>query len=89
MYEGLIRRIHLEAAEADIIVERLDGSRMFLEVFCVMPSFPEPRPDEAPKAYSVNAHTQTEMASIRQSSCARSKSSVSSQAPERTTLSSN
>lgn len=65
-YEGLIRKIHLEAAEADVIVERLDGSRMFLEVFCVMPSFPVPRPDEAPKAYSVNAHTQTEMASIRQ-----------------------
>ena len=39
---------------------------MFLEVFCVMPSFPEPRPDEAPKAYSVYAHTQTEMAPIRQ-----------------------
>jgi CRP-like cAMP-binding protein len=66
VYEGLIRGIHLEEAESDIIVERLDGSKMFLEVFCVMPSFPLPDEDGKPKVYSVRTHTQTEVASIRQ-----------------------
>jgi hypothetical protein len=64
--EGLIRGIHLEEVDADIIVERLDRSKMFLEVFCVMPSFPRSHEDGAPKAYSVMTDTQTEMASIRQ-----------------------
>jgi hypothetical protein len=66
VYEGVIRSIHLEEAEADIIVERLDGSRMFLEVFCVMPSFPLHDEHREPNVYSVKTHTQIEMASIRQ-----------------------
>ena len=66
VYEGLIRGIHLEKAESDIIVERLDGSKMFLEVFCVMPSFPLPDEDGKSKVYSGKTHTQTEAASIRQ-----------------------
>jgi len=66
VHEGLIRGIHLDEAESDIIVERLDGSKMFLEVFCVMPSFPLPDGDGKYKAYDVKTHTQTEMASIRQ-----------------------
>lgn len=65
VYEGLIRGIHLEEAESDIIIERLDGSKMFLEVFCVMPSFPLPE-DGKFTVYDVKTHTQTEMASIRQ-----------------------
>jgi hypothetical protein len=65
VYEGLIRSIHLEEAESDIIVERLDGSKMFLEVFCIMPSFPTPEEGKF-AVYSVKTHTQTEMASIRQ-----------------------
>ena len=66
VYEGVIRGIHLEKAESDIIVERLDGSRMFLEVFCVMPSFQLCGEDREPSVYSVKTHTQTEIASIRQ-----------------------
>ncbi len=66
VYEGVIRSIHLEEAEADIIVERLDGSRMFLEVFCVMPQFPLHDEHGEPNVYSVKTHTQAEMASIRQ-----------------------
>ncbi|HUA14783.1 MAG TPA: hypothetical protein VMG31_05755 [Verrucomicrobiae bacterium] len=65
VYEGLIRGIHLHEAESDIIVERLDGSRMFLEVFCVMPDFPLPE-DGKFSVYDVKAHSQTAMASIRQ-----------------------
>ncbi|HZY73221.1 MAG TPA: hypothetical protein VFE22_08965 [Edaphobacter sp.] len=66
VYEGVIQNIHLEEAESDIIVERLDGSRMFLEVFCIMPSFPLRDENKEPTVYSVKTHTQTEMASIRQ-----------------------
>jgi hypothetical protein len=65
VYEGLTRAIRLEEAESDIILERLDGSRMFLEVFCVMPDFPLPK-DSGFGVYDVKTHTQTSMASIRQ-----------------------
>ena len=65
-YEGLIRSIQLEGAESDVVIERLDGSKIFLEVFCVMPSFPVSDEDGKPKVYSVGTHTQTANASIRQ-----------------------
>jgi len=65
VYEGLIRAIHLEKTESDIIVERLDGSKMFLEVFCVMPDFPVPEEGKV-KVYDVKTHKQNEKASIRQ-----------------------
>lgn len=65
VYEGLIRGIHLQEAESDIIVERLNGSKMFLEVFCVMPDFPLPE-DGKFSVYDVKTHSQTAMASIRQ-----------------------
>ncbi len=64
-YEGLIRRLELDAAESDIIIERLDGTKAYLEVFCVMPSFPLPE-DGRIVVRNVKTHTQTEMASIRQ-----------------------
>jgi hypothetical protein len=65
IHEGLIRNIDLNQAECDIIIERIDGSKAYLEVFCVMPDFPRP---EAGKfvCYDVKAHTQTAAASIRQ-----------------------
>jgi hypothetical protein len=65
VYEGLIRGIQLEQTEADVIVERLDGSKMFLEVLCVMPDFPQPEPGGF-KVYSVKTHKQDEKSSIRQ-----------------------
>jgi hypothetical protein len=65
VYEGLIRAIHLEEAESDIIVERIDGSKMFLEVFCVMPDFPVPE-DGKFSVYEVKTHKRDSMASIRQ-----------------------
>jgi len=65
VFEGLIRAIHLEEAEADIVVERLDSSKMFLEVFCVMPDFPLPENGKC-RVYDVKTHTQGSMAAIRQ-----------------------
>lgn len=65
VYEGLIRGIQLQEAEADIIIERLDGSKMFLEVLCIMPSFPVPE-DGSFSVYEVKTHKQIEKASIRQ-----------------------
>ena len=58
--EQLVRKIDLVESEADVIVERRDGSRMFLEVFSVNPDFP------AGEAFKVKTHLQDAMASIRQ-----------------------
>ncbi len=58
--EQLVRKIDLVESEADVIVERPDGSRMFLEVFSVNPDFP------AGEAFEVKTHLQDAMASIRQ-----------------------
>jgi hypothetical protein len=65
VYESLIRAIHLDQSDSDIIVERLDGSKMFLEILCVMPDFPVPESGEF-TAYEVKTHKQAPMASIRQ-----------------------
>ncbi len=63
--EGLVRRIELHESEADVIVERPHGSRMFLEVFTVNPDFPTGTTDK-PIVNDVKTHTQNAMASIRQ-----------------------
>jgi len=63
--EDLVRRIDLHEAEADVIVERPDGSRMFLEVFSVNPDLPTGTAEE-PIVNEVTTHTQNAMASIRQ-----------------------
>jgi len=65
VYEELIKNLELNAAESDIIVERLDGTKAHLEVFCVMPDFPLPKNGKV-VVRDVKTHTQTEMASIRQ-----------------------
>jgi hypothetical protein len=64
-YEGLIKGIELHEAEADIIIERPNGTKLYLEVFCVMPSFQKPDGGEI-VVYEVKTHTQTAQASIRQ-----------------------
>ncbi len=64
-YEELIKRVALDAAESDVIIERLDGTTAYLEVFCVMPSFPIPQKGEF-VVRDVKTHTQNEMASVRQ-----------------------
>ena len=66
IHEDLVRRVELHESEADVIVERPDGSRMFLEVFSVNPDFPIAKRGEKPIAKDVRTHTQHAMASIRQ-----------------------
>ena len=65
VYEGLIRKLELYASESDIIIERLDGTKAYFEVFCVMPNLTLPE-DGKVVLQSVKTHTQNEMASIRQ-----------------------
>ena len=65
VYEGLIKQIDLDEAESDVIVERIDGSKIYLEVFCVMPDLPLPEIRNF-VIRDVKTHTQTKMASIRQ-----------------------
>jgi hypothetical protein len=62
MYEGLVRSILLERNECDVIVERCDGTKYYLEVFCIMPNFKE---DEN-GVIEVTTHTQEAFSSVRQ-----------------------
>ena len=87
VYEGLIRGIHLEEAEADVIVERLDGTKMFLEVFCVMPSIPRPNEDGKPRVYSVmNPYTNRNGFDPPESFFAKSQNRANSRSRVRTSL---
>lgn len=65
VYEGLIKKIELHESESDIIIERLDGSKAYLEIFCIMPNFPIPDPEKI-VVIDVKTHTQKELASVRQ-----------------------
>lgn len=64
-HEGLIKAIELQETESDIIIERNDGTKLYLEVFCVMPSFRNPE-DKGSVVYEVKTHTQMAPSSIRQ-----------------------
>jgi len=64
-YEGMLRTIDLDQAESDIILERADGSKIFLEVFCVMPTFHQ-GDAQGVVVHDVKTHTQNDPASIRQ-----------------------
>ncbi len=66
VYEGLIKGIHKINSECDIIIELMDGTKQYLEVFCVMPNFKMPSKHGEIVIGDVKTHTQTEMASIRQ-----------------------
>ena len=66
VHEGLIKDIHKINSECDIIIELLDGTKQYLEVFCVMPNFKIPSKSGEIVVSDIKTHTQTEMASIRQ-----------------------
>ncbi len=66
VHEGLIKGIHKINSECDIIIELLEGSKQYLEVFCVMPNFKLPSKTGEIVVEEVKTQTQTEMASIRQ-----------------------
>ena len=60
VYEDIIRAVRHGREECDIIVDRLDGSTAFLEVFSIMPNLSEVGVND------ITTHTQDEMASVRQ-----------------------
>ncbi|MBW4578689.1 MAG: hypothetical protein KME42_03830 [Tildeniella nuda ZEHNDER 1965/U140] len=60
MNEGLVRSISFETDECDVIVERCDGSKYYLEVFCIMPDFP------TDGLIDIRTHTQEAFSSVRQ-----------------------
>ena len=66
VYEGLIRGVHKISSECDIIIELMDGTKQYLEVFCVMPNFKMPSKPGEIVVGDVKTHAQNEMASIRQ-----------------------
>ena len=60
VYENIIRAVRHGRKECDIIVDRLDGSTAFLEVFSIMPNRSEISVND------ITTHTQDAMASVRQ-----------------------
>ena len=65
VYEGIIRSLDFDRSECDVIVERLDGSKSYLEIFCVMPNLKRSTPDTV-VVNKIGALTQEEFSSIRQ-----------------------
>ncbi len=61
VYENLIKSINLDHQECDTILERLDGSKAFLEVFSI-----GLLNVTSGEAYDIKTHTQDAMASVRQ-----------------------
>ncbi len=59
VYENIIRAVRHGRKECDIIVDRLDGSTAFLEVFSIMPNLSE-------VGGRIPTHTQDAKASVRQ-----------------------
>jgi hypothetical protein len=66
VYEGLIKSISLNEKEGDIIIERIDGTKAYLEVFCVMPNIKMHEKAGEIIVGDMRTHTQNAMASIRQ-----------------------
>ena len=65
VYEGLIKSITIVNNECDLILERIDGSKVYYELFCVTPEREEP--DSGNKIVrDIKSHTQKAMSSIRQ-----------------------
>lgn len=65
VYEGLIKKIDIHESESDIIIERLDGSKAYLEIFCVMPNMEIPDPGKI-VVQELKTHRQADLSSIRQ-----------------------
>lgn len=65
VHDGMIRSVRHGGQECDVIVELLDGSRMYLEVLSIRPNLPEIGPDGS-ASYKINTHTQDAKSSIRQ-----------------------
>lgn len=65
VHDGMIRSVRHGGQECDVIVELLDGSRMYLEVLSIRPNFPEIGP-EGFASYQIKTHKQEEKSSVRQ-----------------------
>jgi hypothetical protein len=64
-YEGIIRSVRLGRAECDVVVERLDGTAAYLELFSIMPDRKQ-LPDGEISVKEYKTHKQDDPASIRQ-----------------------
>ncbi|NEP03475.1 MAG: hypothetical protein F6K25_02465 [Okeania sp. SIO2G4] len=60
--ERLVKSLSLETDECDVIVERCDSSKYYLEVFCIMPNFQE----DEDGVINIQTHTQKALSSVRQ-----------------------
>jgi hypothetical protein len=66
MCEGIVKLVRLGRDECGIVVERLDGSTAYLEVFSIKPKVRDPKPGENFVVFEFKTHTQEAFASVRQ-----------------------
>jgi hypothetical protein len=64
VYEGIISNV-LVGRDCDTVVQRLDGSSAYLEVFCIQPDFPTSEGGE-PVVFDIKTHSQNAKSSVRQ-----------------------
>jgi hypothetical protein len=63
--EGFVRSLALDTDECDVIVERSDRTKMYLETLCVMPYLSKPK-GSTTAVRRIKTQTQTDPASLRQ-----------------------
>lgn len=64
--EGLLNKIELIKDEADLILEKANGNKIYLEIFSIMPPFDLPSENEKSVVFDIKTHTQNSVSSIRQ-----------------------
>ncbi len=72
VYEGLLKSIELANKECDLVIQKLDGSKVYYEIFCVTPKMEIPREGEI-VVRDIKTHTQDAFSSIRQKLLAKMK----------------
>ena len=65
VHEGIVKSVRLGRQECDVILERVDASTAFLEVFSIKPDLQVPDPGKA-VLNKINTHTQDALSSVRQ-----------------------
>lgn len=66
VYEEILKSIEMVEYECDIILELHDSSKLFLEVFCIMPDLQKLSRDTKFVVNDIKTHTQKELSSVRQ-----------------------
>lgn len=65
-YAGVVGQLGLDAKECDLVIPVPGGDTLYLEIFCITPTFETQSPGNEPVVHDVKTHTQTAFSSVRQ-----------------------